>query len=64
MAPATKKRRVDPTQIEELTFDPAARQDYLSGFHKRKQARIEHARDAARTREREEKVRERQEMRK
>ncbi|RMY07858.1 hypothetical protein D0868_05128 [Hortaea werneckii] len=59
-----KKRRLDPTPVEELTFDPSARNEYLTGFHKRKQARIENARETAKKRDKEEKVRERQEMRK
>ncbi|RMY63629.1 hypothetical protein D0864_08762 [Hortaea werneckii] len=64
MAPAMKKRRIDATPVEELTFDPSARNEYLTGFHKRKQARIENARETAKKRDKEEKVRERQEMRK
>jgi ribosomal RNA-processing protein 17 len=36
-----------PAPIAELTFDTAARQDYLTGFHKRKLARIKAAREAA-----------------
>ncbi|KAF2156827.1 hypothetical protein K461DRAFT_309061 [Myriangium duriaei CBS 260.36] len=61
MAPASKRRKVEP--VAELTFDPAARQEYLTGFHKRKQQRIKHAQEAAQKREREEKVQQRKELR-
>lgn len=61
MAPATKRRRVD--QPEEITFDPSARQEYLTGFHKRKQQRIQNARDTAAKKEKEDKVRERKQVR-
>ena len=36
-----------PAPMAELTFDTDARQDYLTGFHKRKLARIKHARESA-----------------
>ena len=60
MAPALKRRRVD--QVEEITFDPTARQEYLTGFHKRKQQRIQNAKDAVAKREKEERVRERRQV--
>lgn len=60
MAPAAKRRKVE--QVEEITFDPEARQEYLTGFHKRKQQRIENARDAAVKREKEERVKERKQV--
>lgn len=60
MAPVAKRRKTD--QVEEITFDPEARQEYLTGFHKRKQQRIENARDAAAKREKEERVRERKQV--
>ncbi|EGP86198.1 uncharacterized protein MYCGRDRAFT_18396, partial [Zymoseptoria tritici IPO323] len=47
----------------ELTFDPSARQEYLSGFSKRKTARKEHAREQAIKRDKEEKVKERAQLR-
>jgi len=62
MAPATKRRRLDPTQVEAITFDPSARNDYLTGFHKRKQARKENAREQAVKREKEERVIQRKEV--
>jgi hypothetical protein len=60
MAPSNKRKRTN--QIEEITFDPSARQEYLTGFHKRKQQRIEHAREAAVKREKEERVKERRQV--
>jgi len=60
MAPAAKRRKVE--KIEEIVFDPAARNEYLTGFHKRKQERAQHARDAAVKREKEEKVKERRQV--
>ncbi|KAL9099736.1 MAG: hypothetical protein Q9163_004802 [Psora crenata] len=51
---AKKKRKIFP-KTEEITFDNSAREDYLSGFHKRKLQRIKHAREEAAKREREEK---------
>ncbi|GAM88792.1 hypothetical protein ANO11243_068260 [Dothideomycetidae sp. 11243] len=61
VVPGSKRRKVEP--VAELTFDPAARQEYLSGFHKRKLQRIKHAQEVAQKREREEKVRDRKELR-
>ena len=61
MAPAVKRRRVD--QVGEITFDPDARQEYLTGFHKRKQQRKQNARDAAVKREKEDRTRERRQVR-
>ncbi|KAK3718920.1 hypothetical protein LTR37_004836 [Vermiconidia calcicola] len=61
MAPPKKRPRLD--QPTELIFDTAARQEYLTGFHKRKLQRIENARDAAMKREKEERVKERRQLR-
>lgn len=41
------KKLGKPTKVEEITFDRDARADYLTGFHKRKLARIKGAKDAA-----------------
>jgi len=54
MAPIAKRRKTE--QIAELNFDPTARQDYLTGFRKRKLQRISQAQDVAKRREREEKI--------
>ena len=52
-----KRRKVSTT--EELSFDSAAREEFLTGFHKRKQQRILHAKEQAIQREREERIKER-----
>ncbi|CAK1367722.1 unnamed protein product [Cercospora beticola] len=67
MAPPAKRRKLDPLRrqkpVEELTFSIDARQEYLTGFSKRKQARKEQAREHAIQMAKEEKVRERKELR-
>lgn len=60
MAPPSKKRKT--TATEEISFDPAARAEYLTGFHKRKLARIKHAQEENAKKEREEKIRARAEV--
>jgi len=47
-----KKRK---TQIEEITFDPDARHEYLTGFRKRKLQRAKRAAEQATKKAREEK---------
>jgi len=54
MAPPMKKRKV--AQVEEIAFDFAAREEYLSGFHKRKLQRAKHAQEEAIKKERLEKL--------
>ena len=54
--PTSKKKRKAAPAIEEIVFDASAREDYLSGFHKRKLQRIKHARGEAAKREREERL--------
>ena len=54
-APPKKKRKSVPA-IEEITFDLSAREDYLTGFHKRKLQRAKRAKEEAAKREREEKI--------
>ncbi|OCL13339.1 hypothetical protein AOQ84DRAFT_283363 [Glonium stellatum] len=61
MAPPTKRRKI--SAVEEITFDPAAREEFLTGFHKRKLARAKHAQEEAAKKEREERVRQRRELR-
>ena len=56
MPPPTKRRRTEPTVVEEITFDPSARQEYLTGFHKRKVQRAKHAQAAAERTMREERL--------
>ncbi|MCJ1402144.1 hypothetical protein MMC11_005363 [Xylographa trunciseda] len=51
-----KKRQKSSSAIDEITFDFGAREDYLSGFHKRKLQRTKHAREEAVKKEREDKI--------
>jgi hypothetical protein len=53
--PPPKKRKASHA-IEEITFDKDARAEYLTGFHKRKQARIKHAQEVAQQKAREERI--------
>ncbi|KAK6369582.1 hypothetical protein LTS17_009488 [Exophiala oligosperma] len=61
--PPTKRRRTEPTVVEEITFDPTARHDFLTGFHKRKVQRAKHAQEAAERRARAERIAERKKLR-
>lgn len=49
MPSIAKRRKLDNTSNapEEITFDPAARHDFLTGFHKRKVQRAKHAQAVA-----------------
>lgn len=60
MGPQNKKRKA--TQVEEINFDFAAREEYLTGFHKRKLQRIKHAQEEAAKKEKEERLRMRREV--
>ena len=44
MSRPAKKRK---TTVEEVKFDEQAREDYLTGFHKRKVERTKRAKEAA-----------------
>ncbi|KAL8944491.1 MAG: hypothetical protein Q9216_000401 [Gyalolechia sp. 2 TL-2023] len=55
IAPVKKRRKGEPP-IEEIQFDFNAREEYLTGFHKRKLQRIKHAKEETLKKEREEKV--------
>ena len=55
IAPIKKRRKGEPA-IEEITFNFDDREEYLTGFHKRKLQRIKHAKEEALKKEREEKV--------
>ncbi|KAK5129392.1 hypothetical protein LTR16_002194 [Cryomyces antarcticus] len=61
MAPPAKRRKT--LAVEEIKFDPSAREDYLTGFHKRKLQRQKHAQEEASKRDREERVRDRRQLR-
>ncbi|KAK5654824.1 hypothetical protein OQA88_6860 [Cercophora sp. LCS_1] len=62
LQPPPKKRKV-AHKIEEITFDKDARSEYLSGFRKRKQARIKQAQEIAAKKEREERIEMRKQIR-
>lgn len=55
LPPPSKKRKATHT-VEEIAFDNGARQEYLTGFHKRKVQRQKHAQEEAARRAREEKI--------
>lgn len=55
-APLPRKKRKSASAIEEISFNFNAREDYLTGFHKRKQLRIKHAKEEAAKKEREGKL--------
>jgi ribosomal RNA-processing protein 17 len=54
--PLQHKKRKAPTGVEEVNFDFDARQEYLTGFHKRKQQRIKNAQEENAKRARQEKL--------
>lgn len=56
MGVPAKKRKLNSTAVEEVVFDPAARFDYLTGFHKRKVQKAKAAQEAAVRRARQEKI--------
>ena len=62
MSRSVKRRKVTKHLVEEVTFDTAAREEYLTGFHKRKVARAKHAQELAEKRAKEEKARDRREV--
>jgi hypothetical protein len=55
-APPPPKKRKTAHVIEEITFDKDARAEYLTGFHKRKQARIKHAQEIAERKARQDRI--------
>ena len=55
LLPSSKRQKSAPN-VEEISFDFAAREDYLIGFHKRKLQRIKHAKVEAAKKGREEKI--------
>lgn len=63
MGPPNKKRKLAVTAPETIEFDFAAREEYLTGFHKRKLERKKHAQEENAKREKEEKLRFRREVR-
>ena len=61
--PLPNKKRKNTSEVEEVNFDNDARQEYLTGFHKRKQQRIKNAQEAAAKRARQEKLDTRKQVR-
>lgn len=62
MPQSAKRRKLTKHLVEEVTFDRAAREEYLTGFHKRKVARTKHAQEVAEKKAKEDKVRDRREV--
>jgi ribosomal RNA-processing protein 17 len=62
MPPSSKRRKLNPAP-EVIVFDASAREEYLTGFRKRKQMRIRHAQEQAAKKEKEERDRDRRELR-
>lgn len=60
--PPSKKRKIKTVHEEKINFDPAAREEYLTGFHKRKVARRKHAEEENAKKDKEEKLRFRREV--
>ncbi|KAH6648887.1 nucleolar protein 12-domain-containing protein [Truncatella angustata] len=54
--PAPVKKRKFDHKVEEINFDIDAREEYLTGFHKRKLQRVKRAQEEAAKREKEEKL--------
>lgn len=62
MPPPNKKRKITVVAPEKIEFDPSAREEYLTGFHKRKVARQKFAQEEIAKKEKEEKLRFRREV--
>ncbi|KAL4881399.1 nucleolar protein 12-domain-containing protein [Aspergillus karnatakaensis] len=58
----SKKRKLN-SRVEEITFDDTAREQFLTGFRRRKQQRIKHAQEVAAQKAREAKREDRKRMR-
>ncbi|KAH9910028.1 nucleolar protein 12-domain-containing protein [Xylariomycetidae sp. FL2044] len=54
--PPLPRKRKNQHGVEEIKFDDTAREDYLTGFHKRKLQRTKNAQDQAAKRARQEKI--------
>jgi ribosomal RNA-processing protein 17 len=63
LLPPPSKKRKTTHSIEEIAFDDGARQEYLTGFHKRKQQRIKLAQEEAAKRARQERIETRKQVR-
>lgn len=56
LLPNPNKKRKTEHKVEEISFDDTAREDYLTGFHKRKVERAKRAKAEAEKKMREERV--------
>ena len=66
MPPVDRKRKIHKTNakaVDSISFDFDSRNDYLTGFHKRKVARRKHAEEENAKKDKEEKLRFRREVR-
>ncbi|KAF6845420.1 nucleolar protein 12 [Colletotrichum musicola] len=63
LLPPSSKKRKATSAVEEVSFDFDARQDYLTGFHKRKLQRVKWAQEQAAKKAREEKIEMRKQIR-
>ncbi|KAF6812902.1 nucleolar protein nop25 [Colletotrichum sojae] len=63
LLPPSSKKRKATSAVEEVSFDFDARQDYLTGFHKRKLQRVKWAQEQAAKKAREEKIEMRKKIR-
>ncbi|KAM4055943.1 nucleolar protein 12 (25kDa) domain-containing protein [Hirsutella rhossiliensis] len=61
--PPPSKKRKTTSSVQEITFDDGARQEYLTGFHKRKLERVKHAQEQAAKQARQEKLDARKQLR-
>ncbi|RFU36144.1 hypothetical protein B7463_g202, partial [Scytalidium lignicola] len=61
--PPLSKKRKTTSSVEEISFDFSAREDYLTGFHKRKVHRVKMAQEEAAKKDREERIRMRKQLR-
>ncbi|PHH71473.1 hypothetical protein CDD82_6493 [Ophiocordyceps australis] len=62
LPPPIKKRKTS-SAVQEITFDNDARQEYLTGFHKRKLQRVKYAQEQAAKQARLERLEARKQMR-
>lgn len=61
MGPPSKRRKTGG--VEEVSFDFSAREEYLTGFHKRKLQRAKHAQQEAVKKDREFRIEQRKQVR-
>ena len=53
---SSQRKKISIISPEEIAFDYSAREDYLTGFHKRKVQRIKHAQEETAKKEKEERI--------